>query len=283
MPSAESILKKFINIKTLPHVAFRLSKMLSEEDTPLKELEEVIKLDPTLVLRLLKLVNSSYYSLRRKVENVTEALVYTGLKNLRNMVIVTALKDVFKTGKKQEVFSRSKLWFHSAAVGICCQMIAERILGKKGEDPFLCGLLHDIGLIIEDQVEPDLFKEMCKTYDPGSGEITQFENQVIGTDHCRVGRLIAINWKLPEEIVAGIKQHHQQRDNIDAGAIHGILRISEYMVARLGYTDLPGMKVTLSPSLEAHVRENISEYKILANELPDEIQKAKEVYELEDV
>lgn len=283
MASADAILKKFINIKTLPHVAFRLSQMLSTEDASLKELEEVIKLDPTLVLRLLKVVNSSYYSLRRKVDSVTEALVYTGLKNLRNMVLVTALKDVFKPGKNEEIFPRSKLWFHSAAVGICCQMISERILGKKGEDSFLCGLLHDIGLIIEDQVEPEMFTEMCKIYDPASGSTIISENQVLGTDHCQIGHLLAGDWKLPHEIVAGIKQHHQLRNNTEVASIHGILRISEYMVARLGYTDLPGMKVTLGASLETHIRENIGEYKTLANELPEEIRKAKEVYELEDV
>ena len=70
------------------------------------EVEEVIRLDPTLVFRLLRLVNSPYYGLRQKVQSISQALMFLGTKNLRNLVLMDNLKDVFKDDQKREHFSR---------------------------------------------------------------------------------------------------------------------------------------------------------------------------------
>ena len=127
MSRAQALLKKFNNLKTLPHLAIRLTQMLSEDTGSLADFEEVIKMDPTLVLRLMRLVNSPYYGLRQKAETISDALVYIGMKNLRNMVVMEALKDIFKEGAEDAIFSRSRLWLHCAGVSIASQLIAERI------------------------------------------------------------------------------------------------------------------------------------------------------------
>ena len=92
----------------------------------------MIKMDPTLVMRLLKLVNSPFFGLRQEVDSISRAVVVVGTKNLRNMVVTTALKNVFTQTSAEDVFSKVRLWLHSAAVGICSQMISERIFGQKG-------------------------------------------------------------------------------------------------------------------------------------------------------
>ena len=99
MVTAQSLLTKFTNMKTLPHLAIKLSKMISDDNCSIAEFEQVIKLDPTLVLRLLKLVNSPYYALRQKCNSISDAVIYVGMENLRNIVVTTALKDIYKTGE----------------------------------------------------------------------------------------------------------------------------------------------------------------------------------------
>ena len=78
MRTAEGILNKFNSIKTLPHVAIRLSKLISDDNSRMQEFEEVIKLDPTMVLRLLRLANSPYYGLREKIDSIPRAVVHSG-------------------------------------------------------------------------------------------------------------------------------------------------------------------------------------------------------------
>ena len=278
MATAQSLYKKFIAAKTLPHIAIRLTKLISDENSTMQDFEDMIKMDPTLVLRLLGVVNSSYYALRQKVDSISRAVVVVGMNNLRNMVVTEALKDIFKESQGDSDFSRNRLWLHCAAVSICNQMISERIFGQNGEDAFLCGILHDIGMIVEDQTVRDLFSQSCKAYSQDSRPIIDHENEIIGTDHCQLGYLLAKDWKLPLEVQEGIKQHHKILKEVSPSSITGITQISEYIVSKLDYTAMPGMNPVLSSPLAAHIRENVEEYKALVKDLPDEMSKARDLY-----
>jgi putative nucleotidyltransferase with HDIG domain len=279
MPTTQELLKKFKGLKTLPHVAIRLSKLVSDESTPMAKFEEVIRMDPTLVLRLLQMVNSPFYGLRQKVDSIPRAVVYIGMKNLRNMLVIEALKDIFKSGKQEGVFSRSQLWLHCAAVSICGQMISERIFQKKGEDIFLCGILHDIGLILEDQVEPQLFAQMLQAWQSDNRSIIEYEREVIGTDHCSLGYGLAKDWKFSLEVQETIKHHHDFSKNVDPSSLRGIIQSAEYIVSKLKYSELFGMNDSLSQSVSEHIRENVLEYKAMAQGLPEEMEKAQDLYQ----
>lgn len=281
MVTAQTLLKKFTSMKTLPHLAIKLSTMISDDNCSISEFEQVIKMDPTLVLRLLKLVNSPYYALRQKCNSISDAVIYVGMENLRNIVVTTALKDIYKATSTESIFSRKNLWLHSAATSICCQMIAERVFGKKGEDYFLCGILHDIGFIVMDQTISETFIEMCSTYNPKKQIITDHELAVIGTDHSAIGNLLADSWKLPVEVRKAIKQHHKVLKNVEASTITGVMQISEFMVNRLNMTAIPSIKTELSPPLQDYIKNNIKEFKLLARELPIELKKAKELHDLD--
>jgi len=282
MTKAQLLLKRFNNSKTLPHVAIRLSRLISNENSMIREFEEIIRLDPSLVLRLLRVVNSAYYGLRQKVDDIGRAVAFIGMKRLHNLVVVEALKDVFKKSPYEDIFSRRILWFHCAAVSICSKMISERIFGQKGEDVFLCGILHDIGMIVEDQVAQDLFLQTCKACQSESGQITEYEREIIGTDHCAIGYELAGDWKLTLEIQKGIRDHHKTLKSVSPSSITGIVQTAEYIVSRSGYPAIPGMEGTLSPPLTAHIQDNIKEYKTLVRDLPDEMSKARELYEIQE-
>jgi len=279
MTTAQIFLKKFNTMKTLPHVAIRLAKLISSENSTLREFEKVIKLDPILVLRLIRLINSPYYGLLQKVESISRIIVLIGTKNLRNMVVTAALKEIFKeNSSSKQIFSRPHLWLHCAAVSICSQMISERIFGIKGDNAFLCGILHDIGMIVEDQIAPELFLQVCDAYEPGSKSFAKYEKEIIGTNHCEVGYLLAREWKLPAEVQKGIRRHHNIQDEMSPSNLSGIIQISEYIVSKLDYTAIPGIETPLSPCLETYLSENIDEYKILFEDLPEEVKKAEEIY-----
>ncbi|NOX32566.1 MAG: HDOD domain-containing protein [Deltaproteobacteria bacterium] len=267
-------------MKTLPDIAVRLTRMISDDTKSLQEFEEVIRLDPTLVLRLLKIVNSPFYALASKVESIAEAVAFVGMDNLRNMIVMDILKNIIKNNKINTNFSRNDLWLHSAAVGICSQLISERIFEEKGENAFLCGLIHDIGLIIEDQIEPGLFIKACDLFAHEKKQIDDCEREILGTDHAKIGFLLSKDWLLPAEVREGIKYHHESINDVDPESLIGIIKISEYLVYRLKYSPLPGMKSILPESLLKHMRNLIQEYKTIAMDLPDELKKADDIFSL---
>jgi putative nucleotidyltransferase with HDIG domain len=278
MPTAKGLLDKFTTAKTLPHIAIKLTKLISDENSTMQDFEKMIKMDPTLVLRILRGANSPYYGLRQKVNSISRAVVVIGINNLRNMIVTEGLKEIFKDKNSKNAFSRSRLWLHCAAVSICSQMIMERIFGLNGEDAFLCGILHDIGMIVEDQAAPDLFSRVCNTYDENSRPITDYEKEIVGTDHCEIGHLLAKDWQLPIEIQEGIQRHHKMLDHVSPSSLTGVIQLAEFIVSQLDYTAIPGMKAKLSLPLATHIRDNVKEYKALVRDLPNEMSKAKDLY-----
>src|SRR5210317_927090 len=134
MPTAKGLLNKFTTAKTLPHITIKLTKLISDENSTMQDFEKMIKMDPTLVLRILRAANSPYYGLRQKVNSISRAVVVIGINNLRNMIVTAGLKEIFKDKKSKSSFSRNRLWLHCAAVSICSQMIMERVFGLNGED-----------------------------------------------------------------------------------------------------------------------------------------------------
>jgi HD-like signal output (HDOD) protein len=278
MPTAKGLLNKFTTAKTLPHITIQLTKLISDENSTMQDFEKMIKMDPTLVLRILRGANSPYYGLRHKVNSISRAVVVIGINNLRNMIVTESLKSLFKGNNSKNPFSRNRLWLHCAAVSICSQMIMERIFGLNGEDAFLCGILHDIGMIVEDQTASDLFSKVCNTYDESSNSITDYEKEIVGTDHCEIGHLLAKDWQLPIDVQEGIQLHHKTLDHVSPSSLTGVIQLAEYIVSKLDYTAIPGMKAKLSLPLANHIRNNVKEYKALVRDLPNEMSKAKDLY-----
>ena len=278
MPTAKVLLNKFTTAKTLPHIAIKLTKLISDENSTMQDFEKIIKMDPTLVLRILRGANSPYYGLRQKVNSISRAVVIIGINNLRNMIVTEGLRDIFKGKNSKNAFSRNRLWLHCVAVSICSQMIMERIFGLNGEDAFLCGILHDIGMIVEDQTAPDLFYRVCNTYDENSKLITDYEKEIIGTDHCEIGHLLAKDWQLPVDVQEGIQHHHKTMDHLSPSSLTGVIQLAEYIASQLDYTAISGMKAKLSLPLADHIRNNVKEYKALVRDLPNEMSKAKDLY-----
>ena len=99
----------------------------------------MLRLDPILVSRLLRMVSSAYYGILYRIESIAKAVVFIGLKNLRNLVVIDTMKDCFLRESEGPVFSRKRLRMHCTAVGVCVQMISRRFLGTTGKMPFWQG------------------------------------------------------------------------------------------------------------------------------------------------
>ncbi len=277
MSNAKLLIRKFTDIQTLPHVVTHLSRLIADEDSTMKDFEDVIKMDPILVVRLLRLVNSPLYGLTRQVDSIGRAVAFLGMKNLHNLAITDALKNIFQEQDEAKIFSRKKLWLHCAAVSICAKMISERIFGKNGDDAYLAGILHDFGLIIESQVEPEKFLTACEACIDGN-PLIQHEQEILTTNHCEIGYILAQDWDMPESIQKAIRDHHLDTSMGDPADLTAILQIAEYITGQLGYTSLLGIKTTLPAHIVTHMQKNMDEFKVLIDDLPEEMSRAQDLY-----
>ena len=279
MPTTpEELIAEFSKVQTLPHVVTQLSKLIADSSTTMKQFEEVIEMDPVLVARLLKIVNSPVYGLMQRVDSIGRAVAYLGMKNLNNIAITDAMAGIFKEqGGGSEFFSRNKLWLHCAAVSICAKMVAERIFGINGDDAYLCGILHDFGLIVEEQVRREEFYHICQQC-TSTKNLLELEQQEFSTNHCEIGYLLTREWSIGESIQLAIRDHHTLLFEVEPSSLTGILQIAEYLTTQQDYTTLPGIAVEVSEPLLVHIEENIDEYRVLLEDFPEEMTKAQNLY-----
>ena len=279
MATAEQLVRKFSDTKTLPHVALKVSQLVNDDNSTMKDFEETIQLDPILVTRLLRLVNSPFFGLAKKVEAIDKAVVFVGMKNLRNLVAVEAIRDLFTDDDPRQGFSRSNLWLHSATIATLADMIGKRIFGDSREDLFLAGIVHDIGMIVEDQVAGDLLRKACQLYQPGSKPLVDCEREIIGADHCSVGGLMAKEWHMPDDILQAIRFHHDQKKPLKVGSVASIIQLAEYIAGKMKFSAIYGKADPLPPNLVKHVKGMMANYKLIVRDLPGEMAKAKDLYD----
>jgi HD-like signal output (HDOD) protein len=275
--TAKKIISAFTDRHPLPHVVTTVTGLINDPDSTMKDFEEVIKIDPVLVSRLLRLVNSPYYGLVQTVDSIGRAVAFLGMKNLHNLVVTDALKNFFEDPEVDSVFSKKNLWIHSAAVSICSKMIAERIFGINGDNAFLGGILHDFGLLVEEQVRQQDFHKICALA-KSTSSLIEMEQQFFSTNHCEICYLMTLDWNMPVVIQNAIRDHHLISDNIEPSSLTGILQIAEYITGQLDFSPLPDVQMEISPQLIEHMQDNMDEYTVLVEDFPDEMDKAQTIY-----
>lgn len=203
----ESVLRRIHDISTIPQVALRVLEVANDPDSSASDLKEVMETDAALSARVLRYVNSSAYAVRTRITNLQQAIAYLGMKQIRNIALTASVAEMFRSEVGIEPYRRSGLWKHLVAVGICARLIAMRCKIPTFEDAFLAGLLHDIGIILEDQYLHPKFRQMIGALKPEKS-LCEWEREFLGFDHTELGEAVARAWGFPENVRTAIAFHH---------------------------------------------------------------------------
>ncbi len=197
------------DIATLPEVTIKIIHIVEDPKSTARDLHEVIKNDPALSVKVLKVVNSAFYGLPGQVASVDRAIILLGLSAVKNIAIAASIARLFKGKRISEQFSAADLWRHSVAVSV-----AARSLGKLSPHPvmldelFVAGLIHDIGTLVERQAFPDEFSEVIRRCGETGQNFLECEREVLGADHQAFGVGLTTKWKFPRHLRAAVGFHH---------------------------------------------------------------------------
>lgn len=221
-------------IPPLPEVVVRVIALLNEGDTEPAELEEVLKLDPVLVARMLGMVNSPFFGLRREIRSITDAIMVLGYQNLRSLVMVTSTSKFLRHDFSFYGYNERGLWEHSVAVAA----IAKQLATVFGMDPlireelFIGALLHDIGKLV---VLPHLSQHSLETVQ-AYPTFCDAETALLGIDHAEAGTLVAAKWNLSPLVAVLIQKHHRGAGLgvKEFGRYVEIIRSADHLALELG-------------------------------------------------
>src|SRR5690242_9741750 len=97
-------------LPSLGSISKALQDLLFAEQRFSTQISEVIRRDPSLTARLLRLVNSVYYGLSTPVNNIEEAVFYLGVRQIRQLTMVTPIIEDFQRLTNQCAFPWREFW-----------------------------------------------------------------------------------------------------------------------------------------------------------------------------
>jgi HD-like signal output (HDOD) protein len=240
------------DIATLPEVTIKIIQIVEDPKSTARDLHEVIKRDPALSVKVLKVVNSAFYGLPGQVASVDRAIILLGLSAVKNIAIAASIARLFKGKRISEQFSAADLWRHSVAVAV-----AARALGKLSphavmlDELFVAGLIHDLGTLVERQAFPDEFAEVIRRCSDGGQDFLACEREVIGADHQAFGVGLTTKWKFPRHLRAAVGFHHSPETvSAELRNIAAIIHVADVIACqeRLGFY-LTAQSEELQPSV----------------------------------
>jgi HD-like signal output (HDOD) protein len=198
------------NMPSLPTSVNKVLEVCNNPQASPADLNYIISLDPVLTGRVLKLINSAYYSLSQQVTTLVRAIIMLGLNTVKNLALSTAVLASMRKGGSGGGIDMEAFWRHSLGVGVMSKLLAKTrgIDTKRLEEYFTAGLLHDIGKIPLNTVITESYATMIRAAEKKMLSLYHAENQFLGIDHCGSGGQIANQWKLHGSIGDVIMNHH---------------------------------------------------------------------------
>lgn len=209
------LLEKLNDIPTLPVVAMKVNELINDPKSSSADIAEVLKKDQVLTAKILRLVNSSYYSIPGGVTDVQRALAFLGFNTLSQLVLGISVFSVFTRGDSDE-FSMPEFWKHALATAVCTELLAKKRNYPKPEEAFTCGLLHDIGKLVLHEIDADRLQAIIKETKARGSTFVEVEREWELPGHSFLGEMIATKWGLPMSIRLAIRYHHFDVSKMDS-------------------------------------------------------------------
>jgi len=204
----EMIRKDIGNFPGMPGAASKLLALLNNTETPLAEIEAILRYEPGLTANVLRLVNSAYFGISKKIGSVRQAVLLMGWKRLTQLVLASCVSAIMDKPVSGYDLVPGDLWRHAVAVAVASEGLAKLLNVGGVEEIFTAGLLHDVGkMVLGRFVEEHRVDMEVESYRERSFE--QVEREIFGMDHAEVGALILSKWGLPEDLVLAVRYHHE--------------------------------------------------------------------------
>jgi len=206
-PELQKALSRVNEISSLPEITTRIVRVVEDPKSTAQDMHEIVRNDPALAAKILKVVNSAFYGLPSQIASLDRAIVMLGMSAVKNIALAASLSRLFRAGQLSEKFDARDLWTHCMAVGVCARMLAHAS-HAQAEEIFVAGLVHDLGLLVEYQLFPDQLRQVVETCEKTGENFLEVERRTFGVDHQLFGAALAARWKFPPGLRSAITYHH---------------------------------------------------------------------------
>ncbi len=234
-------LKSCARLPSLSTINSALRELLNADQRYTSQISEIIRRDPSLTSRLLRLVNSVYYGLTTPVNSIEEAVFYLGVRQIRQLAMVTPVIEDFQKLAGNTVFPWREFWQHCIGTAIMTREVVSVVMVPSDEADYVAGLVHDVGKIVMASAFPTQFAEVHRLIASGAADLLATETEVLGLDHAELGAIYLHNHNLPEVMVDVARYHHRSAEAKQNAPLVAAVQIADMLVryAKIGTSGNP--------------------------------------------
>jgi len=222
---AEQMVAKIDDLPTIPAVANQILQLLDQPDVQIEEIADLMLSDQVMTARVMKLLNSPVYKPSHEITSLKRALVYLGLRHVRELALTTSLIGAFE--KDTGAFEISSFWEHSFGTGMVSKVIAKLVGYKDLEKAYISGIIHNLGVVFLSAYMRDEFKSVLDAIKDKPVKLIDEEIKHFGTSHCEIGLCMARKWNFPEAYCEVIGYHHNPSEATLDPVLCSIVNLAE--------------------------------------------------------
>lgn len=205
--SQQELIARLHQLPSLPVVVQEVIASFKDPDLDMASLVDTISLDQGLSAKLLRVSNSSFYGLPRRIGSVQDAVVVLGFDVVRSLVLSAGISKIFPSAPASP-FDRQAYWRRSFRVAVYSKALAT-MLRNEPQLAFTAGMFHDIGLLVLDVCAPQQFAELLQVHVTTGEDLIGITRNELGFDHTSIGAEIIRHWNFPAEIERVARDCHQ--------------------------------------------------------------------------
>ena len=261
------LLRGYVEVSSLPMIHLRLEEAINNPKKSMSDIAKIIREDPGLTARLLRIVNSAFYNFPSRVETISQAVTIVGTQQLSALALATSVMKMFK-GLPEDLVSMDSFWRHSIACGLAARFIGTLLREANAERFFVAGMLHDIGRLVMYTKLTEPSREILTTAKAQQQLLYEAERERLGFTHAVVGGVLLQTWKLPTSLEEIVMYHHNPkaatRFPVETAVVHLADIIAHAMdLGSSGEVFVPPLdseaweRLNLSPSVLGSIEEQL--------------------------
>jgi putative nucleotidyltransferase with HDIG domain len=279
----KEIVAQVDHLPAVPAVVHQVLTLVSDENFSYRDLMNTIRLDPGITAHVLRMCNSPYYGLSRKITSLQEALTYLGTNSLVQLILSSEMVSQFRKSQVGYRLTRGDLWHHSMACALLAQRLGEQVSYREPATLFTAALLHDVGKLILSEYVARQFSEIEALVRDKQLSFVEAERQVLGLDHALLGAAVAKKWNFPEAITVAIAYHHAPEKARSHHLLVNLVCLANIMCVTMGVgVGVSGLAAPVPGDLIKQIGLKPRDLDRLTLEIKDILDQAGEMLKMAD-
>ena len=202
-PTAESLVRRLKNLPPAPRVLHKLQRLLARPDVSLQQIAEVVKMEPGLSARVVRMARSTEFGRGAQVEDIVEAVQRVGLAGVHELVTYAVAASL--VGQKLDTYGldAQRLWSRA----IACALAAASLAGRSGaarSDAYTAGLMHGIGLMVIDRHSAGQRTPRALASAGYPLDFAPAEEAWLGFNHADAGAALQQQWGFSAPVITAV-------------------------------------------------------------------------------